>query len=96
VIRRGAATSAVKAIAEFGQDNLETDGNEVDTDVLIAVVECLPVRLRKLAVPVFPHFGQSRLSVQWSRPVILQRCACGRHDPSEIRYRPPRDVFAFR
>jgi hypothetical protein len=48
VIRRGPATSAVKAIAEFGQDNPETDGKEIDTDVLIAVVECLPVRLRKL------------------------------------------------
>jgi hypothetical protein len=48
VIRRGAATSAVKAIAEFRQDNPETDGNEIDTDVLIAIVECLPVRLRKL------------------------------------------------
>jgi hypothetical protein len=48
MIRRGAATSAVKAIAEFGRDNLETDGNEIDTDVLIAVVECPPARLRKL------------------------------------------------
>ena len=48
VIRGGAATSAVKAIAEFGRDNLETDGNEIDTDVLIAVVECLPFRSRKL------------------------------------------------
>jgi hypothetical protein len=48
VIRRGAATSAVKAIAEFGRDNLETDGKEIDTDVLIAVVVCAPARLRKL------------------------------------------------
>ena len=48
VSRRGAATSAVKAIAEFGQDNLETDGNEIDTNVLVAIVECLPVPLRKL------------------------------------------------
>jgi hypothetical protein len=48
VIRRGATTSAVKAIAEFSRDNPETDGNEIDTDILIAVVECLPVRLRKL------------------------------------------------
>jgi hypothetical protein len=45
VIRRGAATSAVKAIAEFGQDNPETDGNEIDTNVF---VECPPFRLRKL------------------------------------------------
>jgi hypothetical protein len=48
VIRRGAATTAVKAIAEFGQDNLETDGNDIDTNVLVALVERLPVRLRKL------------------------------------------------
>jgi hypothetical protein len=48
VIRRGATTCTVKAIPEFGQDNPETDGNEIDTDVLIAVVECLPVRLRKM------------------------------------------------
>jgi hypothetical protein len=39
VIRRGAATSAVKAIAEFGQDNPETDGNEIDTNILVAFVE---------------------------------------------------------
>jgi len=47
VIRRGAATSAVKAIAEFGQDNPETDGNEVDTNILVTLVECPPVCLRK-------------------------------------------------
>jgi hypothetical protein len=47
VIRRGAATSAVEAIAEFGQDDSETDGNEFDTNVLVAFVECLPVCLRK-------------------------------------------------
>ena len=46
--RRGAATSAVKAIAEFGQESLETDGNEIDSNVLVALVEWLPVRLRKL------------------------------------------------
>jgi hypothetical protein len=46
VTRRGAATSAVKAIAEFGRDNLETDGSEIDTDVLTGV--CAPARLRKL------------------------------------------------
>jgi hypothetical protein len=39
VIRRGAATSAEKAIAEFGQDNPETDGNEIDTNILVAFVE---------------------------------------------------------
>jgi hypothetical protein len=48
VMRRGAATSAVKAIAELGQDNPETDGNEIDTNVLVALVEWPPVRLRKL------------------------------------------------
>ena len=48
VIRRGAATSAVKAIAEFGHENPETDGNEIDTNVLVALAECPPVRLRKL------------------------------------------------
>jgi hypothetical protein len=48
VSRGGAATSAVKAVAEFGQDNLETDGNEIDTNVLVDLVECLLVRLRKL------------------------------------------------
>jgi hypothetical protein len=48
VIRRGAATSAVKAIAEFGRDNLEADGSEIDTNVLIAVGVCAPARLRKL------------------------------------------------
>jgi hypothetical protein len=48
VIRRGAATNAVKAAAEFGRDSLETDGNEIDTNVLVALVEWPPVRLRKL------------------------------------------------
>ena len=48
VIRRGAATSAVKAAAEFGRESLETEGNEIDSNVLVALVECLPVRLRKL------------------------------------------------
>jgi hypothetical protein len=47
VIRRGAATSAVKAIAEFGHDNVETDGNEIDPNILVAFVECPPARLRK-------------------------------------------------
>jgi hypothetical protein len=47
VIRRGAATSAVKAIAEFGQDNPEPDWNEIDTNILVAIVEGQPVRLRK-------------------------------------------------
>jgi hypothetical protein len=47
VIRRGAATSAVKTIAEFGQDNPETDGNEIDTNILAAFVECSPACLRK-------------------------------------------------
>src|SRR3979411_659027 len=31
-------------------------------------------------MPVFLHFGHSRLSVQWSRPVILQICAYGTPD----------------
>lgn len=53
VIRRGAATSAVKAIAEFGQDNPETDGNEIDTNLF---VECPPVRLRKLDEAGFSTF----------------------------------------
>jgi hypothetical protein len=47
VIRRGAATSAVKDVAELGQDNRETDGNEIDTNVLVALVECASVCLRK-------------------------------------------------
>ena len=47
MIRRGAATSAVKAIAEFGQDNPESDGNEIDTNILVAFLEGQPVRLRK-------------------------------------------------
>jgi hypothetical protein len=45
VIGRGAASIAVKATAEFSQDNPETDGNEIDTNLF---VECPPVRLRKL------------------------------------------------
>jgi hypothetical protein len=47
VIRRGAATSEVKAIAEFGQDNPEPDGNEIDTNILVSFMEGQPVRLRK-------------------------------------------------
>jgi hypothetical protein len=50
MIRRSAAGTAVKAIAEFGRDNLETDGSEIDTDVLIAIGVCEPARLRKLGV----------------------------------------------
>ena len=47
VVRRGAANRAVKAAAEFGRDNVKTNGSEIDTDVLIAIVVCLTVRLRK-------------------------------------------------
>jgi hypothetical protein len=47
VIRRGAANRAVKAAAKFGRDNLKTNGSELDTDVLIAIVVCLTIRLRK-------------------------------------------------
>ena len=48
VIRRGTANSAVKAAAEFGRDNLKTNGSEIDADVLIAFVVRAPVCLRKL------------------------------------------------
>jgi hypothetical protein len=58
VIRRGAATSAVKVIAKFGQDNPESNGNEVGTNILVAVVECPPVRLRK--------FDGAGLSTFWA------------------------------
>ncbi len=34
VIRRGAATSAVKAAAEFGRESLETEGNEIELECL--------------------------------------------------------------
>jgi hypothetical protein len=47
VMRRDAATSTVKAIAEFGHDNPEANGGEFDTNILVAFVERLPVRLRK-------------------------------------------------
>jgi hypothetical protein len=47
VVRRGAANRAVKAAAEFGRDNVKTNGSEIDTDVLIAIVVCLTIRLRK-------------------------------------------------
>jgi hypothetical protein len=47
VIRRAAANRAVKAAAEFGRDNVKTNGSEIDTDVLIAIVVCLTIRLRK-------------------------------------------------
>jgi hypothetical protein len=47
VIRRGAANRAVKAAAEFGRDNVKTNGSEIDADVLIAIVVCLTIRLRK-------------------------------------------------
>jgi hypothetical protein len=47
VIRRGTANRAVKAAAKFGRDNLKTNGSEIDTDVLIAIVVCLTIRLRK-------------------------------------------------
>jgi hypothetical protein len=47
VIRRGAANRAVKAAAEFRRDNLKTNGSEIDTDILIAIVVCLTIRLRK-------------------------------------------------
>jgi hypothetical protein len=47
VIRRGAANSAVKAAAEFARDNIKTNGSEIDTYVLIAIVVCLTIRLRK-------------------------------------------------
>ena len=47
VIRRGAATSAVKAAAKFGQDDLKSAGDQFDKNVLVAIVVCLTFRLRK-------------------------------------------------
>lgn len=48
MIRLGAASIAVKAIAKIGQDDLKPDRNEIDTNILVAFVKCAPVRLRKL------------------------------------------------
>jgi hypothetical protein len=48
VIRCCAASIAVKATAEFSKDNLESNRNEIDTNILVAFVKSAPVRLRKL------------------------------------------------
>ena len=48
MVRRRAANRAVKAAAEFGRDSLETNGSEIDTDVLIAIVVCLTIRLLRM------------------------------------------------
>jgi hypothetical protein len=57
VNRRSAASIAVKATAEFSQGNLESDGNEVDTNILVALMECSLVCLRKLHGSGFSAFG---------------------------------------
>ena len=48
MIRTGAASSAVKVTAKFGQDGLEAIRNEFDKNVLVTIVVRLTVRLRKL------------------------------------------------
>jgi hypothetical protein len=57
VIRRSAASIAVKATAKFSQNNLESDGNEVDTNILVALMECSPGCLRKLHGSGLSAFG---------------------------------------
>jgi hypothetical protein len=57
VIRRSAASIAVKATAEFSQNNLESDGNEVDTNILIALMERSLVCLKKLHGSGLSAFG---------------------------------------
>jgi len=43
-----------------------------------------PFACESLTKLVFPHFGHSRRSVQWSRPVIRQICAYGASNQAEF------------
>jgi hypothetical protein len=78
VIRRGAAISAVKATAKFGQDDLKYTGGEFDKNVSVAIVVCLTVRLRK--------FDTASHAAFWAYETFSPPIAPGH--PTNMRRRP--------